>query len=212
VDLDWLPEEVTKSWRSIMTIEGAKPNSGGTTRRQVLAAGAALPLFGIISRRGLAARPKYRFKFAGNLPMTHPINVRVKEIVPKILEESGGQLEVRMFPNNQLGGDSDMLSQLRSGALEMFVLSGTNVLSTMAKQTALYGVGFAFKDYSQVWAALDGELGAYLRGVIAKVNLHAFDKLWDIGFRQITSSTKPILIPEDLKGFKIRVPVSPLWG
>ena len=182
------------------------------TRRQVLAAGAALPLFGILGRRALAARPKYRFKFAGNLPMTHPINVRVKEIVPKILEESGGQLEVRMFPNNQLGGDSDMLSQLRSGALEMFVLSGTNVLSTMAKQTALYGVGFAFKDYSQVWAALDGDLGAYLRGVIAKVNLHAFDKLWDIGFRQITSSTKPILTPEDLKGFKIRVPVSPLWG
>ena len=56
-----------------MTIAGAKPNSGGATRRQVLAAGAALPLFGIISRRGLAARPKYRFKFAGNLPMTHPI-------------------------------------------------------------------------------------------------------------------------------------------
>ena len=190
----------------------SRPKKEGITRRRVLTAGAALPLFGIISRRGLAARPKYRFKFAGNLPMTHPINVRVKEIVPKILEESGGQLEVRMFPNNQLGGDSDMLSQLRSGALEMFVLSGTNVLSTMAKQTALYGVGFAFKNYSQVWAALDGDLGAYLRGVIAKVNLHAFDKLWDIGFRQITSSTKPILTPEDLKGFKIRVPVSPLWG
>lgn len=187
-------------------------DSTGATRRRILTAGAALPLLSIGSRRALAARPKYRFKFAGNLPMTHPINVRVKEIVPKILEESGGQLEVRMFPNNQLGGDSDMLSQLRSGALEMFVLSGTNVLSTMAKQTALYGIGFAFKNYDQVWGALDGELGAYLRGVIAKVNLHAFDKLWDIGFRQITSSTKPILKPEDLRGFKIRVPVSPLWG
>ena len=190
----------------------AQPDEVGSPRRRVLAAGAALPLFGILGSRNAAARPKYRFKFAGNLPMTHPINQRVKEIVPKILEESGGQLEIRMFPNNQLGGDSDMLSQLRSGALEMFVLSGTNVLSTMVKQTALYGVGFAFKDYSQVWAALDGDLGAYLRGVIAKVNLHAFDKLWDIGFRQITSSTKPILTPDDLKGFKIRVPVSPLWG
>jgi len=195
-----------------MTTGGARAQPEGANRRRVLVAGATLPLFGILSSRSQAARPKYRFKFAGNLPMTHPINARVKEIVPKILEESNGQLEVRMFPNNQLGGDSDMLSQLRSGALEMFVLSGTNVLSTMVKQTALYGVGFAFKDYSQVWGALDGDLGAYLRGVIARVNLHAFDKLWDIGFRQITSSTKPILTPEDLKGFKIRVPVSPLWG
>lgn len=188
------------------------PVAAPLSRRRLLAAGVGLPLFSIISGRSLAARPKYRFKFASNLPMTHPINVRVNEILPRILDESGGRLEVRMFPNNQLGGDSDMLSQLRSGALEMFALSGTNVLSTMVKPTALYGVGFAWKDYAHVWSALDGELGAYLRSVIAKVNLHAFDKLWDIGFRQITSSTKPILTPEDLKGFKIRVPVSPLWG
>jgi tripartite ATP-independent transporter DctP family solute receptor len=37
------------------------------------------------------------------------------------------------------------------------------------------------------------------------------DKIWDNGFRQTTSSTKPIATPDDLKGFKIRVPVSPLW-
>ena len=37
------------------------------------------------------------------------------------------------------------------------------------------------------------------------------DKIWDNGFRHITSSSKPITSPADLKGFKIRVPVSPLW-
>ena len=37
------------------------------------------------------------------------------------------------------------------------------------------------------------------------------DKIWDNGFRQTTSSTKPINGPDDFKGFKIRVPVSPLW-
>ena len=192
-----------------MGIEGSGRHP--VTRRRILAAGAALPLFGITTRRGLAARPMYKFKFANNLPVSHPVNVRAQEIVPKILQESNGKLEVRMFPNNQLGGDSDMLSQLRSGALEMFTLSGTNVLSTLDKKTALYGVGFAFPDYARVWSALDGELGAFLRGVISKFGIHAFDRLWDIGFRQITSSTKPINVPEDLKGFKIRVPVSPLW-
>jgi hypothetical protein len=39
----------------------------------------------------------------------------------------------------------------------------------------------------------------------------AFDKMWDNGYRQVTSSTHPINVPEDFKGFKIRVPVSPLW-
>jgi tripartite ATP-independent transporter DctP family solute receptor len=186
-------------------------NARQTTRRRIIAAASALPLFAIVSQRGSAARPQYRFKYANNLPVTHPLNVRVQEMLPKIFQESGGRLEVRVFPSNQLGGDSDMLSQLRSGAMEMFTLSGTNVLSTLAKPTALYGIGFAFADYDHVWAALDGELGAYIRGVIAKLNIHAFEKLWDIGFRQITSSTKPIQTPDDLKGFKIRVPVSPLW-
>jgi tripartite ATP-independent transporter DctP family solute receptor len=139
------------------------------------------------------------------------MNVRANEMLPKILEESGGRLELRVFPNNQLGADPDMLSQVRSGALEIFALSGINVLSTMNKLTSLYGVAFAFPNYDVMWSALDGDLGAFLRGVIAKLNLYAFEKLWDNGFRQITTSTKPINKPEDLKGFKIRVPVSPLW-
>jgi tripartite ATP-independent transporter DctP family solute receptor len=58
---------------------------------------------------------------------------------------------------------------------------------------------------------MDGELGAYIRGQISKAGIVAMEKIWDNGFRQITSSTKPIQTPEDLKGFKIRVPVSPLW-
>jgi tripartite ATP-independent transporter DctP family solute receptor len=58
---------------------------------------------------------------------------------------------------------------------------------------------------------MDGDVGAYIRAQIAKVNLVALDKIWDNGFRQITTSTKPIVTPADLEGFKIRVPVSPMW-
>ena len=58
---------------------------------------------------------------------------------------------------------------------------------------------------------MDGDVGAYIQAQIAKVNLVALDKIWDNGFRQITTSTKPINTPEDLRGFKIRVPVSPMW-
>ena len=131
-----------------MGIDSTKPPL--VTRRRIVAAAAALPLFGLSTRRGWAARPMYRFKYAHNLPVTHPLNIRVREILPKILQESNGKLEVRVFPNNQLGGDSDMLSQLCSGAMEIFTLSGTNVLSTLAKPTALYGIGFAFPDYGHV--------------------------------------------------------------
>jgi TRAP-type transport system periplasmic protein len=173
------------------------------------AATAAVGTFGILTERAKGA--EFVYKFANNQPVNHPMNVRLNEMMPKVLEESNGKLEIRVFPNNQLGADTDMLSQLRSGALEIFALSGINVLSTMNKVTSLYGVAFAFPNYDVMWSAVDGDLGAYLRGVISKLNMYAFEKLWDNGFRQITTSTKPITKPDDLKGFKIRVPVSPLW-
>jgi tripartite ATP-independent transporter DctP family solute receptor len=78
-------------------------------------------------------------------------------------------------------------------------------------KAAISGVGFAFKNYDQVFGALDGELGAHLRGLITKGGLVVQDKVWDNGFRQITSSGKPIKSPADLQGMKIRVPPGRLW-
>ena len=127
-----------------------------------------------------------------------------------IKAETNGRVDIQIFPNNQLGSDTDMLSQLRSGGVEFFTLSGL-ILSTLVPAASINGIGFAFPDYDTVWKAMDGELGAYVRGEITKASLVAMDKIWDNGFRQITSSTKPINGPDDLKGFKIRVPVSPLW-
>ena len=80
-----------------------------------------------------------------------------------------------------------------------------------ASAASISGVGFAFNDYDRVWKAMDGDLGAHIRAQITKAGIVPMDKIWDNGFREITSSSKPIVTPADLKGFKIRVPVSPLW-
>lgn len=182
-----------------------------TRRTFVRTTGAAVggvSLFGILTRRGDAAEFVYRY--ANNNVAAHPMNIRLREAVDKIKEESGGRLEIQLFPNSQLGGDTDMLSQLRTGAIQMFNLSGL-ILATYVPVASINGIGFAFKDYDQVWTAMDGALGAFVRGAIAKSGLYAFPNMWDNGYRQVTSSTHPINTPDDLKGFKIRVPVSPLW-
>ena len=157
-----------------------------------------------------AQSAEFSYKYANNLPVAHPMNVRAKEMADAIKAETNGRVEIQIFPSNQLGSDTDMLSQLRSGGIEFFTLSGL-ILSTLVPVASINGIGFAFPDYPSVWKAMDGELGQYVRNQIAKVNLVAMEKIWDNGFRQTTSSTKPIQGPEDLKGFKIRVPVSPLW-
>jgi tripartite ATP-independent transporter DctP family solute receptor len=157
-----------------------------------------------------AAEAEFKYKYANNLPDTHPMNVRAREMAAAIKAETDGKVQIDIFPNNQLGSDTDMLSQIRAGGVEFFTLSGL-ILSTLVPAASINGIGFAFPDYDTVWKAMDGELGAYVRGQIEKSGLVVMDKIWDNGFRQTTSSTHPINGPDDFKGFKIRVPVSPLW-
>jgi TRAP-type transport system periplasmic protein len=154
---------------------------------------------------------EHTFKIGTNVPASHPLNVHLSKAAEQVKTETGGKFELQLFPNNQLGADTDMLSQLRSGALECFLNSGVNVLSTIIPAAAISGVGFAFKDYPDLWRVLDGKLGAHLRGLITKGGFVVLDKIWDNGFRMITNSVKPISHPDDLKGMKIRTPVSALW-
>ena len=173
-----------------------------------LGAGSAAAL--LKSPAVLAQAAPLKLKFGNDLPMTHTVNVRLKEAIEAIGAETNGQVAISLFPNNQLGSDTDMMTQLRSGALEFATMPGT-VLSTLIPTASLTGVGFAFTSYDKVWAAMDGEVGNFIRRNIEKVGLVPFEAMWDNGFRQITSSTHPINTPDDLKNFKIRVPVVPLW-
>lgn len=168
------------------------------------AIGAAVPL-------RFARAAEFSFKLGTNVPDSHPLNVYARKASDEITQQTDGRFELRIFANNQLGGDTDMFSQVRAGALECFTLSGVNVLSTLIPSAAIWGVGFAWKDYPTLWNALDGKLGAHLRAQINKAGLLAMDKVWDNGFRQITNGVRPIVTPADLNGMKIRVPVSALW-
>jgi tripartite ATP-independent transporter DctP family solute receptor len=103
-----------------------------------------------------------------------------------------------------------MLSQLRSGALGILNLAGPN-LSNFVMHASLSDVGFAWSGYDKVWPAMDGELGAFIRGKIRQSGLHVLDAMWDTGFRQITTADKPITSPADVARLKLRVPLSPLW-
>jgi tripartite ATP-independent transporter DctP family solute receptor len=182
------------------------------SRRTLLKASAASAVLGGVGAPFVAraAQAEFTYKFANNLPDAHPLNIRAKEMSATIKTETQGRVDIQIFPNNQLGADTDVLSQLRSGGVEFFTMSGL-ILATLVPAASINGMGFAFPDYDTVWKAMDGDLGAYVRKEVAKANIVAMEKIWDNGFRQTTSSTRPITGPDDYKGFKIRVPVSPLW-
>jgi tripartite ATP-independent transporter DctP family solute receptor len=182
------------------------------SRRHLVAAGASTFLAGAVGAPFVARaqQAQWTYKFANNLPETHPMNVRAREVAAAIKQETNGRFDLQIFPSSQLGSDTDTLSQVRSGGVEFFTLSGL-ILSTLVLAASINGMGFAFPNYDTVWKAMDGDLGAYIRAQIVKANLVVMDKIWDNGFRQTTTSTKPIVNPDDFRGMKLRVPPSPLW-
>jgi tripartite ATP-independent transporter DctP family solute receptor len=179
-------------------------------RRTLLKGMAAAPAVGMaFSVPRFARAAEIQLRYGNNLPLSHPLNIRAKEAADRIAKETDGRVEMMIFPANQLGGDTDMLSQVRSGALTFFTPSSL-VIATLVPTAALNAVGFAFKDYDQVWKAMDGPVGALVRSKVADARLYALETMWDNGFRQTTTSGDPIANADSMAGLKIRVPVSPL--
>ncbi|WP_451981929.1 TRAP transporter substrate-binding protein [Azospirillum endophyticum] len=176
------------------------------SRRAVLAAATAIPLITILKHPADAA--EFQFKYATGQDPTHPVNIRAQEAINRIREATSGRLDIKLFPANQLGSDTDLLGQVRNGGVEIFNLSSL-ILATFVPVSGITSMGFAFNDYNAVWRAMDGDLGKHIRDEIAKTPIMTLGKIWDNGFRHITSSTRVIKTADDIKGFKMRVPPAP---
>ena len=125
----------------------------------------------------------------------------------KIVEErTNGKVDIRIFGASQLGKDKEMMQAVRLGNQEMCTPS--TVVTAVVPILGFQELPFLFKDRVQVEKALTGPVGdkanEYL-GEKGYINL-AF---WENGFRHITNNVRPIVVPDDLKGIKLRTPNSP---
>ncbi|MES5483379.1 TRAP transporter substrate-binding protein [Bradyrhizobium sp. INPA03-11B] len=179
------------------------------TRRRVLGTGTVAVAATMFGEPVLAAA-EFDFKLGVNTPETHPLTIRLAEAAKLVGTQSSGRLNITVFANSQLGGDPEMLSQVRAGGIELLA-APSMTLSTLVPLSGLPSIGFAFQSYDQVWAAMDGGVGDLVREAITKTGVVPLKKVWDNGFRQITSSSsRQLNSVDDLKGFKIRVPVTAL--
>jgi tripartite ATP-independent transporter DctP family solute receptor len=185
-----------------------RPGGAASGRRALLAGlGAALPLCAIRTRPAAAA--EFTYKLATGQDPSHPVNKRSQEAIDRIQAATGGRLEIKLFPANQLGSDTDLLGQVRNGGVEFFN-EAASILATLVPASGLVNVGFAFSSSAQIYTAMDGALGKYIQDQLGRAGLLTMSPCWANGFREITSSTRPIHTPADLAGFKIRVPSSPI--
>lgn len=177
-------------------------------RRTLLAGGLIAPA--ALAACGKAPDAEIIWRLATNLPLTHPLSARMTEASERVYRESNQRLLIEVYPSSQLGSDADLLAQVRAGAIQMLSISGL-IMSVLAPITALSGIGFAFNDREQLFAAMDGDVGKVIKAGLAEHHLITTPKVFESGFRQITTSTRQINTPADLREMKIRVPLGALW-
>src|SRR3954468_7206381 len=139
----------------------------------------------------------------------HPVSMGVKRFAELLAAKSGGKLKVQEFPASQLGNEMQQQSALQGGVQEMSAPATTS-LAGIVKEFGLVDFPFSVADFAQADALLDGPLGQALVARLPEKGLVALG-YWDLGFRNVTNSKRPILKAEDFDGLKLRVIPNPVF-
>ena len=134
---------------------------------------------------------------------THIYNLAAEHFGKIVAENSGGEIEVQVFPASQLGSERDMVEGLQLGSLEM-TLTSTGPMGNFVPQVKLFNLPFLFKDRESCYRVLDGEIGTQIADRFTKVGIRSLG-WFENGFRNITNSKVAVENPSDMKGIKIRV-------
>jgi TRAP-type transport system periplasmic protein len=189
--------------------------AAAATASLILPAGSAAGNPGYLRRAGSAqqTRPEFRFTQYHNQVAESSLHRRLSEMWAAINEETGGRVEAQVFPlNNKVeGSDPAAFKMLVAGEIQFFTLMG-GLIAAAVPVAEIQQVPFAFKSASHAHQVMDGALGAYIRDEAAAKGIHLFPvAAFDNGMRQITPVTKPIVVPADLKGMRMRVPAGQMF-
>ena len=171
---------------------------------------ALIPGLLLLGGTGRAAEiNEHTIKFATAGARGSPIALGMEKFAELVEEKSGGQITVRLFPGGTLGGDIQTLSALQGGTVEMTTMNA-GLLAGVVKDFVVVDFPFLFATPQEADAVMDGPVG---KALAAKLPEHGLVGLgyWELGFRQLTNSRRPIAKVDDIAGLKIRVVQSPIY-
>ena len=171
---------------------------------------AAVAAFAALAAAGAGAQVKERtLKFAFQNQVGHPQAQGAQKFADIVAAKSGGKITVKLFPGGTLGGDLQTVSALQGGTVELTVLNA-GILSAQLKEFAVFDFPFLFNSGKEADAVTDGPFGQKLMARLDDKGLHGLG-YWDLGFRNLTNSKRPIAKADDIAGLKIRVIQSPIY-
>jgi tripartite ATP-independent transporter DctP family solute receptor len=190
-----------------MELTMGKDKSSRMSRRAVVQAAGAMLAAPFVTGKARAAQINWRLGHVA--PPNTPLHKRLLEAADAIAKRSDGLMELTVIGEGRAGIQSGLLAQVRGGGMEMTVASGAQ-LAPILPSCAIPLIGFLFSNYPSLWQAMDGNLGQMIRArTPTQSPILVLDKIWDFGFREITTSTRPIQTAADLAGLKIRTQIDP---
>lgn len=142
-------------------------------------------------------------KLSHTLDQSHPVHLAMEFMRDRLAEKSGGLLTVDIFPNGQLGTETETIEQVQRGVLAM-VKTSVAPMEAFIPEMGVFGLPYLFRDEAHYWKILNGTIGKELLELGASGGLRGLI-YYESGSRSFYTIDKPILTPDDLDSHKIRV-------
>jgi tripartite ATP-independent transporter DctP family solute receptor len=172
---------------------------------KTLAAALAVTAFGGAYAQDIKERT---IKFATQNPKGHPIVLGMEKFADLVKAKSGDKIKVNLFPGGVLGGDAPTVSAMQGGTIEMASMN-SGILASQVKEFAIYDFPFMFTNSKEADAVVDGPFGKKMHARLDAKGLVGLT-YYELGFRAITNSKRPITKVEDIAGLKLRVIPNPI--
>jgi len=134
---------------------------------------------------------------------SHPVHAAMVFMAQRVAGLSSGTVEIQIFPNGQLGSESECIEQIQRGALAITKTSAA-AMEGFVPGMAVFSLPYLFRDNEHYWQVLSGPIGRDLLKAGESVGIHGLC-YYDAGSRSFYTIAKPVLDPSDLRGLKIRV-------
>lgn len=157
---------------------------------------------------GTAQAQTRTIKFVNQNAKGHPIVLGMDRFAEIVQTKSGGKIKVNVFPGGALGSDQANVSALQGGAIEMASMN-SGIFASLVKEFAIYDFPFLFANPREADAIVDGAFGKSLHARLEEKGLVGLG-YYELGFRHLTNSKRPITRVEDIAGLKLRVIPNPI--
>ena len=161
-----------------------------------------------IGALGLAQAQTRTIKFANQNAKGHPIVLGMEKFAEIVEKNSGGKMKVQVFPGGALGSDQANVSALQGGTLEMASMN-SGIFASLVKDFEIYDFPFLFGNPKEADAVVDGPFGQGLHKKLEEKGLVGLT-YYELGFRELTNSKRPVQKVEDIAGLKLRVIPNPI--